>query len=88
MGYCRPCPYPWLCSEKSLLMIDFTDILLKSGGGFEGLWWVEGLLQMCSSELAEEPGVNGVAMKGLKGSSGPVYGECASDIAVAGECIE
>jgi hypothetical protein len=68
-------------------MIDCTDILRKSGGGFEGLWWVEGLLQVCSSELTEELGVNGIAMKGLKGSSGPGYDKCASDIAVAGDCI-
>jgi hypothetical protein len=65
VGYCRPCLTPWLCSEKSLLMIDCTDILRRSGGGFEGLWCVELLLQIFSSELAEELGVNGIAIKGL-----------------------
>jgi hypothetical protein len=69
-------------------MSDCTDILRRSGGGFEGLWWVEVLLQTCSSDPAEELGVNGIDRKGLYESSGPVYGECASDMVVAEECIE
>jgi hypothetical protein len=48
-----------------LLIIDCTDILRRSGGGFEGLWWVEMLFQIFSSEPAEELGVNGIAKKGL-----------------------